>query len=123
MNGADLIVSFLTGKGVTQAFGYPGGPVLVLYEAIHKAGFPHILTRHEQGAVHAAEGYAKITGIPGVCIATSGPGATNLVTGLADAYLDSVPLLAITGAVARKSTGKDAFQEADITGVTQPVTK
>lgn len=123
MNGAELIVDFLTRKGVTQAFGYPGGPVIVLYEAIHKAGFPHILTRHEQGAVHAAEGYAKITGIPGVCIATSGPGATNLVTGLADAYLDSVPLLAITGAVARKSTGKDAFQEADITGVTQPVTK
>lgn len=123
MNGADLIVDFLKRKGVKHAFGYPGGPVLVLYEAIHKADFPHILTRHEQGAAHAAEGYAKVSGLPGVIFATSGPGATNLVTGLADAYLDSVPLLAITGAVARKSTGTDAFQEADITGVTQPVTK
>ncbi|MEA4888878.1 MAG: biosynthetic-type acetolactate synthase large subunit [Clostridiaceae bacterium] len=123
MNGAEWIVDFLTRKGVQHAFGYPGGPVVVLYEAIYKAGFPHILSRHEQGAVHAAEGYAKVTGFPGVVIATSGPGATNLVTGLADAYLDSVPLLAITGAVARKATGTDAFQEADITGITQPVTK
>ena len=88
-----------------------------------RPNFPHILTRHEQGAAHAAEGYAKVTGMPGVCIATSGPGATNLVTGLADAYLDSVPVLAITGAVARKATGTDAFQEADITGITQPITK
>lgn len=123
MNGADLIVDFLLRKGVTHAFGYPGGPVIVLYEAIHQANFPHILSRHEQGAAHAAEGYAKVSGIPGVVIATSGPGATNLVTGLADAYLDSVPMLAITGAVARNSTGTDAFQEADITGVTQPITK
>ena len=123
MNGADLIIEFLMKKGVTHAFGYPGGPVLVLYEAIHQAQFPHIMTRHEQGAVHAAEGYAKVSGRPGVCIATSGPGATNLVTGLADAYLDSVPVLAITGAVARSATGTDAFQEADITGVTQPITK
>lgn len=123
MNGADLVIRFLLDKGVRHAFGYPGGPVLVLYEAIHKADFPHILTRHEQGAAHAAEGYAKVSGRPGVIIATSGPGATNLVTGLADAYLDSVPLLAITGAVARSATGTDAFQEADITGVTQPVTK
>lgn len=123
MNGADLIIDFLRRKGVEHAFGYPGGPVLVLYEAIHRANFPHILTRHEQGAAHAAEGYAKASGRPGVIFATSGPGATNLVTGLADAYLDSVPLLAITGAVARKATGTDAFQEADITGVTQPVTK
>ncbi|HBP38370.1 MAG TPA: biosynthetic-type acetolactate synthase large subunit [Clostridiales bacterium] len=123
MNGAELIVDFLTRKGVKHDFGYPGGPVLVLYEAIYKANFPHVMTRHEQGAAHAAEGYAKVSGIPGVCIATSGPGATNLVTGLADAYLDSVPILAITGAVSRKATGTDAFQEADITGVTQPVTK
>src|SRR5690554_4832311 len=105
MNGADLIIDFLRRKGVEHAFGYPGGPVLVLYEAIHRANFPHILTRHEQGAAHAAEGYAKASGRPGVIFATSGPGATNLVTGLADAYLDSVPLLAITGAVARKATG------------------
>ncbi len=123
MNGADLIVKFLIDKGVHHAFGYPGGPVLVLYDAIYNAGFPHVQVRHEQGAIHAAEGFAKVTGIPGVVIATSGPGATNLVTGLADAMLDSVPILAITGAVARKSTGTDAFQEADITGITQPITK
>lgn len=123
MNGAQTIVSFLEGKGVNPAFGYPGGPILVLYDAIYQAEFPHVLTRHEQGAVHAAEGYAKITGKPGVVIATSGPGATNLVTGIADAFLDSVPLFAITGAVARNCTGKDAFQEADITGITQPITK
>ena len=123
MNGAELVIDFLTRKGVTTAFGYPGGPIIILYEAIYKLGFPHILTRHEQGAAHAAEGYAKVSGKPGVCIATSGPGATNLVTGLADAYLDSVPVLAITGNVARKSIGTDAFQEADITGVTTPITK
>lgn len=123
MNGAQIIVSFLESKGVNPAFGYPGGPILVLYDALYQANFPHILTRHEQGAVHAAEGYAKVTGKPGVVIATSGPGATNLVTGIADAFLDSVPLLAITGAVARSCTGKDAFQEADITGITQPITK
>lgn len=123
MNGAELIVDFLKRKGVNHAFGYPGGPIIVLYDAIYKADFPHILTRHEQGAAHAAEGFAKATGIPGVVIATSGPGATNLVTGLADAMLDSVPMLAITGAVARKATGTDAFQEADITGITQPITK
>lgn len=123
MNGAETIISFLKEKGVNPAFGYPGGPILVLYDAIYQANFPHVLTRHEQGAVHAAEGYAKITGKPGVVIATSGPGATNLVTGIADAFLDSVPLLAITGAVARDCTGKDAFQEADITGITQPITK
>ncbi len=123
MNGAQTIVSFLQKKGVNPAFGYPGGPILVLYDAIYQADFPHVLTRHEQGAVHAAEGFAKVTGKPGVVIATSGPGATNLVTGIADAFLDSVPLLAITGAVARNCTGKDAFQEADITGITQPITK
>ncbi|MGI6077929.1 MAG: biosynthetic-type acetolactate synthase large subunit [Fastidiosipilaceae bacterium] len=123
MNGAETVVKFLQDKGVTCGFGYPGGPVLVLYEAIYKLKFNHILTRHEQGAVHAAEGYAKATGKPGVVFATSGPGATNLVTGLADAKLDSVPLLAITGAVARDDTGSDAFQEADITCVTEPVTK
>jgi acetolactate synthase I/II/III large subunit len=123
MNGAELVIDFLARKGVKQAYGYPGGPVLVLFEAIYKANFPCILTRHEQGAAHAAEGYAKVSGLPGVCFATSGPGATNLVTGLADAQLDSVPILAITGAVARKATGTDAFQEADITGVTRSITK
>lgn len=123
MNGAELVIAFLKSKGVECGFGYPGGPVLVLYEAIYKAKFNHVLTRHEQGAIHAAEGYAKLTGRPGVVFATSGPGATNLVTGLADARLDSVPIFAITGAVARKDTGADAFQEADITGITEPVTK
>ncbi len=123
MNGAQAIIAFLESKNVTEAFGYPGGPVLVLYEAIYGAKFPHILTRHEQGAAHAAEGYAKATGKVGVMIATSGPGSTNLVTGIADAYLDSVPVLAITGAVARASIGSDAFQEADINGITQAITK
>lgn len=123
MNGAETLIKFLQDKGVDVAFGYPGGPVLVLYEAIYNLKFPHILTRHEQGAVHAAEGYARVTGRPGVVFATSGPGATNLVTGLADAMLDSVPVFAITGAVARKDTGRDAFQEADITGITEPITK
>ena len=123
MNGAETIIDFLTRKGVKHTFGYPGGPVIVLFDAIYKMHFPNILTRHEQGAAHAAEGYAKVSGQPGVMLATSGPGATNLVTGLADAYLDSVPVLAITGAVARKAIGTDAFQEADITGITQPVTK
>ena len=123
MNGAELVIAFLQAKNVECGFGYPGGPVLVLYEAIYNAKFNHILTRHEQGAIHAAEGYAKVTGKPGVVFATSGPGATNLATGLADARLDSVPVLAITGAVARCDTGSDAFQEADITGVTEPITK
>ncbi len=123
MNGAQTIVKFLQDKKVEHAFGYPGGPVIVLYDAIYEANFPHILTRHEQGAAHAAEGYAKATGKVGVMIATSGPGSTNLVTGLADAYLDSVPVLAITGAVTRASIGSDAFQEADINGIVQPITK
>ncbi|NLC85265.1 MAG: acetolactate synthase large subunit, partial [Ruminococcaceae bacterium] len=123
MTGAELIVEFLKRKNVTNAYGYPGGFVLFLYDAIYRMGFPHTLARHEQGAAHAADGYARITGKPGVVIATSGPGATNLVTGIANAFLDSVPMLAITGAVARNATGTDAFQEADITGITLPITK
>ncbi|MDI9470880.1 MAG: biosynthetic-type acetolactate synthase large subunit [Bacillota bacterium] len=123
MNGAEHVIRFLMDKGVDYAFGYPGGPVLVLYDAIYRLGFPHWRTRHEQGAVHAAEGYARVSGKPGVCIATSGPGATNLVTGIANAYLDSTPLLCITGAVNRRDIGRDAFQEADITGITDPITK
>ncbi len=123
MTGAELIVEFLKRKNVTNAYGYPGGFVLFLYDAIYRLGFPHTLARHEQGAAHAADGYARITGKPGVVIATSGPGATNLVTGIANAFLDSVPILAITGAVARNATGTDAFQEADITGITLPITK
>ncbi len=123
MNGAEYTVDFLKRKGVTASFGYPGGQVLALYDAIYQYDLPHTLTRHEQGAVHAAEGYARTTGKIGVVIATSGPGATNLVTGIADAYLDSTPLFVITGQVSSDSIGKDAFQEADTTGITIPITK
>lgn len=123
MNGAEYTIEFLRGKGVTESFGYPGGQVLTLYDAIYQYQFPHTVTRHEQGAVHAAEGYARATGRTGVVIATSGPGATNLVTGIADAYLDSTPLFIITGQVASGNIGKDAFQEADISGITIPITK
>ncbi|MEI6602915.1 MAG: biosynthetic-type acetolactate synthase large subunit [Clostridia bacterium] len=123
MNGADVVVKFMKSKGVEYVFGYPGGPVLHLYDAVYRHDLNHILTRHEQGAVHAAEGYAKATGRVGVCFATSGPGATNLVTGLADAMLDSVPVMAVTGQVATAVIGHDAFQEADILGITMPITK
>lgn len=104
-------------------FGYPGGAVLPIYDVLYDAPIRHILTRHEQGAVHAADGYARVTGKPGVCIATSGPGATNLVTGIANAYMDSIPLIAVTGQVATSLIGRDSFQEADITGITTPITK
>ena len=124
MTGAKALWATLANHGITTVFGYPGGAIMPVYDAL--TFYPevrHILTRHEQGAAHAAEGWAKATGELGVCMATSGPGATNLVTGLADAMLDSVPLLAITGNVARHLMGTDAFQEADITGITMPVTK
>lgn len=123
MLGAEAIIECLKAEGVNLVFGYPGGSVLTLYDALFKADFPHILTRHEQGAVHAADGYARATGKTGVCFATSGPGATNLVTGIATAYMDSVPLVAITGQVGVGVIGKDAFQEADIIGITTPITK
>ncbi|WP_027482144.1 biosynthetic-type acetolactate synthase large subunit [Deinococcus pimensis] len=124
MTGAEALWRTLVAHDLTTVFGYPGGAIMPVYDAL--TAFPdvrHVLTRHEQGAIHAAEGWAKATGHVGVCIATSGPGATNLVTGLADAMLDSVPLVAITGNVARHLIGTDAFQEADITGITLPVTK
>lgn len=123
MNGAQMVLACLEAEGVEVVFGYPGGAVLTLYDEIFKKGLPHILTRHEQGAVHAADGYARASGKTGVVIATSGPGATNLVTGLATAYMDSIPLVAITGQVSRPAIGTDAFQEADITGITLPITK
>jgi acetolactate synthase-1/2/3 large subunit len=124
MTGAEILVKTLEMEGVEMVFGYPGGAVLALYDAIFRAEkLKHILTRHEQGAVHAADAYARVTGRPGVVIATSGPGATNLVTGIANAYMDSVPLVAITGQVALDMVGRDSFQEADITGITLPVTK
>ncbi|WP_394649527.1 biosynthetic-type acetolactate synthase large subunit [uncultured Deinococcus sp.] len=124
MTGAKALWATLANHGITTVFGYPGGAIMPVYDAL--TFYPevrHVLTRHEQGAAHAAEGWAKATGQLGVCMATSGPGATNLVTGLADAMLDSVPLLAITGNVARHLMGTDAFQEADITGITLPITK
>ena len=123
MLGAEAIIESLRNEGVEIIFGYPGGAVLTLYDALYRAEFPHILTRHEQGAVHAADGYARATGKVGVCFATSGPGATNLVTGIATAYMDSVPLVAITGQVGVSFIGKDSFQEADICGITTPITK
>ncbi|WP_207857710.1 biosynthetic-type acetolactate synthase large subunit [Lucifera butyrica] len=123
MLGAEAIIECLKQEGVDVVFGYPGGSVLTLYDALYKANFPHILTRHEQGAVHAADGYARATGKVGVCLATSGPGATNLITGIATAFMDSVPLVAITGQVGVSLIGKDSFQEADICGITTPVSK
>ncbi len=121
--GAQIIVSALEHAGVDVVFGYPGGQVIPLYDAIYDAKFKHILTRHEQGAAHAADGYARATGKVGVVIATSGPGATNLVTGIATANMDSVPLLAVTGQVPTAAIGNDTFQEADIYGITIPITK
>lgn len=123
MNGAEAIIESLKREKVDLVFGYPGGAVLTLYDAVYKSKFPHILTRHEQGAVHAADGYARITGKVGVCFATSGPGATNLITGIATAYMDSIPLVCITGQVGTSLIGKDSFQEADMSGITTPITK
>lgn len=121
--GAKVLVDSLQEQGVEMIFGYPGGAVLPLYDQLYDAAIPNILTRHEQGAIHAAEGYAKATGKVGVVLVTSGPGATNVVTGIADAMSDSVPLVVITGQVATAGIGKDAFQEADILGITLPITK
>lgn len=121
--GAEILLKVLKEHDVDTVFGYPGGAVLPLYDALYDDSIHHILTRHEQGAVHAAEGYAKATGKPGVVIVTSGPGATNAVTGIADAMSDSVPLIVFTGQVATSGIGKDAFQEADIVGITMPITK
>ena len=123
MNGAQATLETLQRHGVRIMFGHPGGTVIPIYDALYDSSIQHILVRHEQGGIHAAEGFARATGNLGVCLATSGPGATNLVTGLADAMLDSVPVLAITGNVSTSLIGTDAFQEADITGITIPVTK
>ena len=124
LNGASILLECLAAEGVDLIFGYPGGVVLPLYH--HLRDYPqikHVLVRHEQGAAHAADGYARASGRTGVCLATSGPGATNLVTGICTAYMDSVPIVAITGNVARDLMGRDGFQEADITGITLPITK
>ena len=123
MNGAQAILESLRREEVDIVFGYPGGAVLDLYDAVYQAKFPHILTRHEQGAVHAADGYARATGKVGVCFATSGPGATNLITGIATANMDSIPMVCFTGQVGNPYIGKDSFQEADIVGITTPITK
>lgn len=122
-DGADILVQALHDQGVDIVFGYPGGAVLQIYDAMYRNPIRHILTRHEQGAIHAAEGYARVMNKPGVVIATSGPGATNLVTGIADAMIDSIPLVVFTGQVATSVIGTDAFQEADIMGITTPITK
>ena len=125
LNGSEILVECLKEQGVDTIFGYPGGAVLNIYDALykHKDEIKHYLTSHEQGAAHAADGYARATGKVGVCIATSGPGATNLVTGIATAYMDSIPMVAITGNVSLPLLGKDSFQEVDIAGITMPITK
>ncbi len=123
MTGAQAVVAGLKEEGVELVFGYPGGAALNIYDALYDSGITHILARHEQGAAHAADGYARSTGKVGVCLATSGPGATNLVTGIATANMDSVPMVFITSQVGTSLIGKDSFQEADITGITTPITK
>ncbi|HWD98255.1 MAG TPA: thiamine pyrophosphate-binding protein, partial [Bryobacteraceae bacterium] len=123
LTGAEILWATLEGEGVREVFGYPGGAILPAYDALRKFPIRHILVRHEQGAVHMADGYARASDKVGVAIATSGPGATNMVTGMATAMLDSIPLLCITGQVSSKVLGTDAFQEVDITGITLPVTK
>ena len=125
LNGSQILIECLKEQGVDTVFGYPGGAILNVYDELykHSGEIRHILTSHEQGAAHAADGYARATGKVGVCLATSGPGATNLVTGIATAYMDSVPMVAITCNVGTSLLGKDSFQEIDITGVTMPITK
>src|SRR5512136_2872620 len=123
MTGAQAVLESLKREGVDVVFGLPGGVLLPLYDAIYQSDIRHILVRHEQGAAHMADGYARATGKVGVCLATSGPGATNLVTGIATAYMDSVPMVALTGQVATELIGGDAFQESDIVGITRPITK
>jgi len=123
LKGPEIFTKTLLEEGVEIIFGFPGGAVLDIYDQIHKENFPHILVRHEQGAAHAADGYARSSGKVGVCLVTSGPGATNTVTGIATAYMDSIPMVIFTGQVTSPTIGTDAFQEADITGITRPCTK
>ena len=125
LNGAEIVIECLKEQGVDTVFGYPGGAILNVYDELykHRNEIRHILTSHEQGASHAADGYARATGKVGVCFATSGPGATNLVTGIATAYMDSIPIVAITCNVGVSLLGKDSFQEIDIAGITMPITK
>ena len=123
LTGAEIVWATLAGEGVNTVFGYPGGAILPVYDALRKFPIHHVLVRHEQGAAHMADGYSRASGKVGVCMATSGPGATNLVTGIATAMLDSIPMVCITGNVSSKLLGSDAFQEVDITGITLPITK
>ena len=124
LTGAEIVIQSLKAEGVEHVFGYPGGAVLHIYDAFYKQDdVQHILVRHEQGATHAADGYARATGKPGVVLVTSGPGATNAVTGIATAYMDSIPMVVITGQVPKHLIGNDAFQEVDSVGITRPVVK
>ena len=125
LTGSEIVIKCLEEQHVDTVFGYPGGAILNIYDALYKNAdkIRHILTSHEQGAAHAADGYARATGKVGVCFATSGPGATNLVTGIATAYMDSIPIVAITANVTTDLLGKDSFQEIDIAGITMPITK
>ena len=123
MKGASFVCRALEAEGVDYIFGYPGGAIMPFYDAIVGAKFKHILVRHEQGAAFAANGYARASGRVGVCVATSGPGTTNLVTGIADAFMDSVPMVCLTGQVRSHLIGTDAFQEVDIFGITLPIVK
>src|ERR1700731_359354 len=123
LTGAEILCETLMHLGVRHLFGYPGGAILPVYDALGKSKLHHVLVRHEQGATHMADGYARASGGVGVAMATSGPGATNMGTGIATAMLDSIPIVCITGQVSSKVIGTDAFQEVDITGITLPVTK
>ena len=124
ITGAKIVLETLKYLGVKDIFGYPGGAVIPIYDALYDfKGINHYMTRHEQGAVHSADGYARTKKVPGVCLATSGPGATNLVTGIMTAHMDSIPLLVITGQVSTSFLGKDSFQESDSIGITSPITK
>src|SRR5512132_4154423 len=123
MSGAQILWEVLAREGVEVVFGYPGGAIMPAYDALPASRIHHVLVRHEQGAAHMADGYARASGKVGVCVATSGPGATNLVTGIATAMLDSSPVVCITGQVSSTLLGSDAFQETDVTGITLPITK
>src|SRR5574343_458416 len=123
LTGAEILIRCLAKEGVEHIFGLPGGVILPTYDALYDSKMKFILTKHEQGATHMSDGYARASGRPGVCLVTSGPAATNTVTGLATAYMDSVPMVCITGQVTTNAIGSDAFQEADVLGITRPVTK
>jgi acetolactate synthase I/II/III large subunit len=123
LSGAQIIIESLIAEGVDVIFGYPGGAILPTYDALLDSKIKHVLVRHEQGAAHMAEGYARVSGRPGVVMVTSGPGATNTVTGIADANMDSTPMVVISGQVSTTMIGNDAFQEADFVGITRPCTK